>query len=342
MTLFDLRPKCRREDLFDRDKELQELHKAFEQGKPLIALIGIRRIGKTSVLRTFLSGVQGIYIDMRGVVRRSDLELRVADAFSSAFDKVKRFLEGIRGVEIVGFSVEVRWRGRDSVSFTGLLSEINKKGRRFVVALDEVQSVRPPLSAEIRNAIAYSYDNLENITFIVAGSEMGLLYSFLGYENPSSPLYGRYVHEVLIERFDRDLAREFLARGFNEEGIKPPDEVIETAIELFDGIVGWLVFFGRKYVDGYRNLEELKRMAIDLAREELNKLSSREKMVLKAVALNCDSWSKVRSFIAENYGIALPKSTLSRIIEKLEKLSIVKDYRFLDPVYREAAKTLTP
>ena len=35
------------------------------------------------------------------------------------------------------------------MSFIGLMSEINKKGRRFDAALNEVQSVRPPLSAEI-------------------------------------------------------------------------------------------------------------------------------------------------------------------------------------------------
>jgi len=35
--------------------------------------------------------------------------------------------------------------------------------------------------------------------------------------------------------------------------------------------------------------------------------------------------------------LALPKSTLSRLIEKHEKLGIVRDYDFLDKVYREVA-----
>jgi len=277
---------------------------------------------------------------MRGVLRRSDVEVRVADALSSALDRVRRFIEGIRGVEVAGLSVEIRWRGRNSLSLAGLLSEINRRGGRFVVALDEVQSARPPLSAELRNVIAYSYDNLENVTFIVAGSEVGMLHSFLGYDNPSSPLYGRYVHEVPVERFGADLAREFLIRGFREEGVEPPGDVVEAAVEFFDGIVGWLVLFGRMYVDGRRDFEELRRAAVDLARGELMKLGDRERAVLKAVALGCDSWSKVRSFIAERYGTVLPKSTLTRVVEKLEKLSILKGYRFLDPVYREAAKAL--
>ena len=53
----------------------------------------------------------------------------------------------------------------------------------------------------VRSVTAHSYDDLENVTFIIAGSEVGLLWDFMGYENPSSPLYGRGVYEVVVERF---------------------------------------------------------------------------------------------------------------------------------------------
>ncbi|MEM3138313.1 MAG: ATP-binding protein, partial [Thermofilaceae archaeon] len=95
-------------------------------------------------------------------------------------------------------------------------------------------------------------------------------------------------------------------------------------------------------VDGERSFERLRRAAVELALEELSRLSEREKLVVKAVAHGCKSWAQVRSYIAEETGVVLPKATLSRIIEKLEKLSILKDYEFLDPVYREASKKLLP
>jgi hypothetical protein len=94
-----------------------------------------------------LNEVDGVYIDMRGVVRRSDLEVRLTDSLSSSLGRLRRFLEGIRGVEVSGLSLEIRWRGRDSVSLAGLLTEVNRKGGRFVVVLDEVQSVRPRFPA---------------------------------------------------------------------------------------------------------------------------------------------------------------------------------------------------
>lgn len=196
------------------------------------------------------------------------------------------------------------------------------------------------MSAILRNTIAYAYDNLANVTFIVAGSEVGMLRDFLDVENPNSPLFGRYIHEIAVDRFSRELSREFLIRGFREEGLEPPMDAIDQAIDLFDGIVGWLVLFGKSYVDGVRRFEDIKEAAVKLAMEELGRLSDRERWVLKAIAANNKSWGAVRQYVAERYGVVLPKSTLTRIISKLERMSIIRDYEFQDPIYREAAKHL--
>jgi len=96
MSLFDLRPKTSRDELFDREMELEELHRSVGRGYPLIAVLGIRRIGKTSVLKTFLGEIKGIYIDLRGIRSTTDLEERVSDALSSSFSRLRRLVEGIR------------------------------------------------------------------------------------------------------------------------------------------------------------------------------------------------------------------------------------------------------
>ena len=340
--LFDLRPKSSRRELFDRERELEVLDGAASRGDPLVLVLGIRRIGKTSLLKAFLENWSGIYVDMRGVRCLADLYREIARGISSGLDKLRRLLEGIRGISIAGVEVEIRWRGRDSISLLGLLQELDRKGERIVIVFDEVQVVRPPIATEIRNAIAYAYDHLRNVTVILSGSEIGLLRDFVGIDNPESPLFGRYALELRVERFPRDLSIEFLERGFRELGVSVSRDVIERAVELFDGIVGWLVFFGRAYVDGVRDLGRVMDLAVNLALEELDKLGKREKLVLKAIASGARSWSEVRRFVEEREGVSIPKSTLTRIIRKLERLSIVEDYRFLDPVYREAAKRLKP
>lgn len=340
MVLFDLRPKTSRKNLFDRVDELSTIDNAVERGYPLILVLGIRRIGKTSLVKAFLEKYDGVYIDLRGVVGKSGLYERLSDSLTESLSRIRRFLENVRGVGIAGFSVEIRWRGADSISFLGLLQEINRRSEKFVLVLDEAQSVKPPFTAELRNYIAYAYDNLENITVITAGSEVGLLQKFLGIDNPSSPLYSRYAYMVSLDRFSRDISREFLIQGFREMGVKPPAKDIEKAIEVFDGVVGWLVFFGKSYIDGLENIERIKEAAVNLALSELNRLSCRERLILKAVAEDAKSWSHIRRYLEKRMGIAIPKSTLSRMIDKLEKLSIIKNYEFLDPIYREASKKL--
>jgi len=340
-VLFDLRPKSSRSELFDREKELEVLDRAADRGDPLVLVLGIRRIGKTSLLKSFLESWSGIYIDMRGVRKLADLYNEIARGISSRIDRLRKLIEGIRGVRVAGLEIEIRWRGRDSISLLGLLQELDRRGERIVVVFDEVQLARVPIAIEIRNAIAYAYDHLENITIVLSGSEIGLLRDFIGIENPSSPLYGRYALELHVERFSRDLSIEFLEKGFRELGISVDRSVIEEAVELFDGIVGWLVFFGRAYVDGVRDMGRVMDLAIELALEELAKLSKREKLVLKAIACGAKSWSAIRRFVEEHEGVTIPKAALTRTIRRLERLSIVKNYEFLDPVYREAAKRLS-
>nr|WP_252973199.1 hypothetical protein [Saccharolobus solfataricus] len=56
---FDEKPKESREDLYDREKELSELHSSLSH--TIVLLTGIRRIGKTSVLKVFLNEIDVPY-----------------------------------------------------------------------------------------------------------------------------------------------------------------------------------------------------------------------------------------------------------------------------------------
>lgn len=62
--------------------------------------------------------------------------------------------------------------------------------------------------------------------------------------------------------------------------------------------------------------------------------------MLKAIAEGARTWGQVRRIVEERLGETIPKSSLTRIINKLESLSIIKDYEFLDNVYRDAAQRL--
>lgn len=339
--LFDERPKSKKEDLYNRDAEISEILNNID--RPIIVLTGIRRIGKTSILRVALGmiDIPNIIIDARSLKSnygRRDLYNLISRALSSSLDKLKNILTAIKSIKILGSEVEISWRGKNYISITGLFDYLNR--RRIIIAIDEAQYLRGPLSSEVREALAHSYDYNDNITFILTGSEAGLLQDFLKTENSTSPLYGRYIHKIVIDRFSREQSIEFLELGFKQAGVSV--DGLENVVELFDGVPGWLTFYGNKYISGYRDLNEILEIAIETAKVELNNIArtKRYKLVLKAIAEGVDGWVKLKKYLEEKETTTVSTSILSNIIKTLEDMNIIKNYKFLDPIYREAALKL--
>jgi len=52
--LFSLTPKTKKEDLFDRERELKDLEKLLET-YPIVVITGLRRVGKSSLVKVFLN-----------------------------------------------------------------------------------------------------------------------------------------------------------------------------------------------------------------------------------------------------------------------------------------------
>ncbi|MEM2185006.1 MAG: hypothetical protein QXO99_07030 [Candidatus Methanomethylicia archaeon] len=113
--LFDERPKENRRDLYDRERELEELKKAM--GKPIILLTGMRRIGKTSVLKVFLNecGMPYSIIDVRGPIKSYkslySMFSNVITQLNSKFYKgiLSNLLKHINGVRI--FDLKYHYHG---------------------------------------------------------------------------------------------------------------------------------------------------------------------------------------------------------------------------------------
>lgn len=343
--LFDPRPKTSRSELFGRDRELELLHANVDV--PIIIISGVRRIGKTSLLSVFLNEVSipSVIIDLRDL--RANYGLRdlyglLSKAFSSRLDKLYDVLKSISGISIKGVEVEIKWRGRGSLTLSSLFDALNR--RRIVIAFDEAQKLRGPRSQEFLNALAHAYDYDRNITFILTGSEVGLLYGFLGIDRLDSPLYGRYCFNLKLERFDKDASQEFLKAGFKELGIDVETEVLEKAVEEFDGIPGWLTFFGNEYARGNKDIDRIKKLAIDIALGELRNIvrerGKRYTYVLRGIAEGIKTWSGLKRYIEEREGTVISSSILYNILKNLEDMSIIHNYQFLDPIYQEASLRL--
>jgi AAA+ ATPase superfamily predicted ATPase len=356
--LFDPRPKTSKNDLYNFDVELKEIMKNI--GKPMIVVSGLRRTGKTSLVLTALSEYNTPYllIDLReGFQSYRDLYQLLSRSSSdfilraSRRERLKelfmRRIQKLRGVSIAGLSISFSW-GKSRfllTEFFDMLSDVGERiGEGIVIVLDEFQKSRGGIGLLLHNAIAYSYDYYRNLSFILTGSEMGVLYGILG--NPENPLYGRAFIEIKTRKLKREESIEFLERGFRECRYEVSQAEIEKAVDQLNGIIGWLTHYGYLKISGRENFEEIKREAVELAKTELEnflkqRVSQRYRLVLKLLAEDIDEWSMLKRNIEKYEGKELSDRVLHEILQQLRKHSIINDEnKFTDPILKEASRNI--
>ncbi len=358
--LFDPRPKEKRSELYDRTEEIEKIVE-YSRKYPFTILLGIRRVGKSSVLKVVMNEMQAaIYIDARrmhfesgGWITYESFVRNIEKEINALDSKIKRtlrdVLEKVEGVSFAGLNIKFR----KDVNVSDVFDSLNEFGPT-VIAVDEAQYFRfygRQGGKEFLSLIAYAYDNLKNISFIFAGSEIGLLHDFLGADNYNSPLYGRVYGEVIITPFRREVARNFLEAGFREANIEVSEEEIEKAIDYLDGIPGWLVEFGynytitREFASTISKVMQKAQEFIAGELRELQKRSNRYSLILKAIAMGFNRWEKIREFI-EYKDRNIPNSRLATLLKTLEKMSWIKEdnkiYTIVDPVVEKIIKEKFP
>ncbi|ABV34370.1 MULTISPECIES: AAA family ATPase [Pseudothermotoga] len=360
---FSLTPKSSKENLYDREEELSKLSEYSKTGR-IILITGIRRIGKTSVLKVFLEqmkdqGHSTVFIDCRVYEKinrfdRISFERKIISEFEDIIQKNRSIFKVITKINVGGVELNFEKLQKDR-NLTGYLELINKvmkkKNSRLLIAFDEAQVLRfyGRGGKELLNLMAYIYDNLENIVIVLTGSEIGVLHDFLNLEDANSPLFGRYVHELLLERFQRAESVEFLVEGFKQIGIEPSIGEIEKAVDLLDGIIGYLSIYG--YIvsttkDWGNALQETEKSAIKIVKKELELLRLRSEnyiSVLKAVGFGAETFSQVKNFVEARFG-SITDQTLSNNLNLLQKMGFLevnykngkKIYSISDPMIHRA------
>lgn len=305
---FSLEPKIKSEDLYNREQELTKLEKALKVER-IILLTGIRRIGKTSLLKVFLECKReqdtfSIFVDCRSFVRKGDIfdthefESYILTEIRRIFKEnaFKKIFGSISSIKLPWLEFGIKGKENAEISLSMVLGDLNdllkKHNKKLIFAIDEAQNLRLDGKGgmEILNLLAHAYDHLLNIQFILTGSEVGVLHDFLKTDDPKAPLFGRYLGEIKLERFTKEESVNFLVEGFKQIGIKPNKDEIEGAVNVLDGLVGYLVLYGHT-VRQKRNfkeaLEETLKIAEQLIAQELDELfakSENYRLVLKAVA----------------------------------------------------------
>jgi len=332
-------------------------------------IIGMRRTGKTSLLRVALNECKYpyMYIDPRFSVAPDYRDLAYLmknsledflNRYRDLRDKVVDVMKKVKGVNIriPGFDVEVSWGKQGKLDLPSLFEALDRLGgslgKPMVVAIDEAQELRKITWISFDRLFAYIYDNLRNIRVVLTGSEVGLLYRFLRIDDPTAPLYGRYIHVVRTRRLNYSESLEFLKKGFEEVGVDIPEDFLRRAVEVIDGVIGWLTYFGYTCytnIDLCRSgVDEVINIAVEMARQELeNFLSSRRspryRYILKILATE-KRWSEIKKLLEYFEGRTINDRTLSELLRELVNLGIAEKiddkYALADPLIRKAVEKL--
>jgi len=226
---FNPHVKEKKDEFFNFEVIQNDFKKAISEDHiPLIAIYGLRRTGKTSLVRVVLNSVRKkyIWIDSRDISSKHDFYSYISEQINQK-RRIRINKISIKGIE---FSLE---RHQQNLNYLN--------NHKMALVIDEAQLLK---KFNVDYVLASIFDNHPNIKLIISGSEVGMLKRFLGENNAKAPLYGRAVYELHMHRLANEQAYEFLKRGFKEARVIVPDDELYEVVNYLSGSIGWLTKYG--------------------------------------------------------------------------------------------------
>ena len=304
--IFDTRPKATRDLVFGRDGEINEVERLLNNGFwPVI--LGPRRVGKTTIMRIVINELGGLYIDASTVRGLRGLGLRLIDEAKRINIKVKLNLAALQ------LDVEKR----PVATIEKLIKELGD----VVIGIDEVQNI---ISPKLPALLSVAY-NEARVRFVFSGSLIGT--TRLIMKSPEA--LGRPLIKFELKPFTREQAIEFLKAGSRKCGIEISDAEVEDAVGEFNGIVGWLTYYGSLRASGKSHLEAmeaLRGIAREVIREELSKLGRYTLAIYRALTiLGRARWIEVKRLTESLIGQPIDDKTFTTGLRTLVNMYMVRE-----------------
>ncbi|MCD6549336.1 ATP-binding protein [Candidatus Micrarchaeota archaeon] len=321
---FTIEPKSRKEDLFNYEEEYATVKKALKAGERIIVIVGVRRVGKTSLMNVVYNEIKGLklWIDGRIVISpKKEVPSAIYEVAKNGKDKVFGRIEGLT-FSIMGIGLDVRVNKR---SFTTMERTIRNAGR-ITVFIDEAQRMDP---YELADILSYFYDRVPNVRFILSGSEVGLLEHVTGEKDPQHPLFGRRITKVILKRLDRSRSQEYLKEGFKQINMKVSEKEIDRVVDELDGLIGWLTLYGyeRGVLKKRNAFESTRELAIRVVASELDsflrRLRNRKLYIAIIRNANGVSWSELNAYVNRDLRKRINPNSLNTALKRLLDYSFI-------------------
>ncbi len=351
MTTFTDRPISRLDMLYGRRHRMAvfDLDRLAREGK-FTVVVGPRRAGKTSVVKTFLKHFKHdyLYFDLTPYIGRRSLSFRMLAPSEVGFDTSRLSTEAQINLAALNLASRVKMHGDFFLSnFVSLLREIDSKFDRFVLVFDEAQVLTLVKGLNVGYLLRLIHNNYENISVVLTGSMPGLLNRLLGGRRAYK--VARYVERIALSRWDEREASGFLKEGFWERGIRFTSGEILEAVNELSGVPGFLSYYGMMRLRGYAHREalvEARRHAASLWRADLDAFERIYNSPLYVEVLRIlarreggASWSEIKREMALS-GHPVENPTLYRLLTNLTGAGLIEKtgthYVLVDKPLREA------
>ena len=338
---FEIEPKARKEDFFNYDYEYRQLKDGLKRKEKVIAIVGVRRVGKTSLLNVVYNETRNLKLWLDGrIVSEPKKEI-----FSAIYETAKagkpRIFGEIESLNLSAYGIGLGiTRGPES---RAVIEKKIKDSGQVCVFIDEAQRMK---AKDLADVLSYFYDRFTNVSFIISGSEVGLVEEILGEADSEHPLYGRQILKIVINRLDRNRAAEYLKTGFAQLKVNISEKENNGAISELDGLVGWLTLYGyekgvKKSNDALgKTVQNAARIAATELSHFLKKTRNRKLYISILRNANGTGWEEFRASSGKDYGKKLNPNLFAFALDRLEAHSFVekKDQKYFlsDPLLAKA------
>ncbi len=356
---FDITPKTKITDLFGRGYVVDSIINSLrDPAVRIVVLEGLRRTGKTSVMNVVLNEIKEkkIKIDVRGApyYDRKEFMQYVVESVkqeigTTLFEKLIKLISQIKiSYKDLSASFFLNIEKNFILFFENLNKQLEKKGKIFILAFDEVQLLS---KINFDAQIAAIFDNCRQIKLILTGSEIGLVEGFLGKRNANSLLFGRAFIEIKIKKLTDEEVSSFLKAGFVQIEKTISLKEITDIIGVLDGIIGWSTHYGWLRKLG-NNHQKAMNIVIDegikLAKKELDTfLENRTKLnyiqLLRFISKGNNKWNLFKREYAKK-GKKMTDRQLNLYLNELLNYSFIEkindEYFITDPLLVRSLETI--
>ncbi|GAG02156.1 unnamed protein product, partial [marine sediment metagenome] len=156
---FETEPKSKREDFFNYSYEYKQVKQALQRKDKIIAIVGVRRIGKTSLLNIIYNEIKDLKVWLDGRIVTDPKKEIFAAIYEVAKTEKPKIFGKIESLNVSAFGLGLGIKlGSES------LAEIEKKIKgagRICVFMDEAQRMK---IKDLADVLSYFYDRFPQVS----------------------------------------------------------------------------------------------------------------------------------------------------------------------------------